>query len=41
MNDFYTAKWALVRHIEGTSQRIQEDTMRNSRNYENPWGFNR
>ena len=28
MNDFYTAKWALVRHIEGASQRIQEDTMR-------------
>ena len=28
MNDFYTARWALVRHIEGASQRIQEDTMR-------------
>jgi peptide/bleomycin uptake transporter len=28
MNDFYTAKWELVRHIEGASQRIQEDTMR-------------
>ncbi len=28
MNDYYTAKWARVRHIEGASQRIQEDTMR-------------
>lgn len=28
MNDYYTAKWANVRHIEGASQRIQEDTMR-------------
>ncbi len=28
MNDFYTDRWALVRHIEGASQRIQEDTMR-------------
>jgi len=28
MNDFYTARWTLVRHIEGASQRIQEDTMR-------------
>ena len=28
MNDFYTARWKLVRHIEGASQRIQEDTMR-------------
>jgi peptide/bleomycin uptake transporter len=28
MNDYYVAKWSNVRHIEGASQRIQEDTMR-------------
>lgn len=28
MNDFYTAHWHKLRHIEGASQRIQEDTMR-------------
>ena len=28
MNDYYTEKWNQVRHIEGASQRIQEDTMR-------------
>ena len=28
MNDFYTAHWEKLRHIEGASQRIQEDTMR-------------
>lgn len=28
MNDFYTEKWSDVKHIEGASQRIQEDTMR-------------
>lgn len=28
MNDYYVAKWGKVRHIEGASQRIQEDTMR-------------
>ena len=28
MNDYYTAQWEQVRHIEGASQRIQEDTMR-------------
>lgn len=28
MNDYYVAKWHNVRHIEGASQRIQEDTMR-------------
>ena len=28
MNDYYTEKWTFVRHIEGASQRIQEDTMR-------------
>jgi peptide/bleomycin uptake transporter len=28
MNDYYTANWHRLRHIEGASQRIQEDTMR-------------
>ncbi len=28
MNEYYTANWQRVRHIEGASQRIQEDTMR-------------
>ncbi|NVK34717.1 MAG: peptide antibiotic transporter SbmA [Rhodobacteraceae bacterium] len=28
MNDYYVARWKNVRHIEGASQRIQEDTMR-------------
>lgn len=28
MNDYYTAYWEQLRHIEGASQRIQEDTMR-------------
>lgn len=28
MNDYYTGKWSQLRHIEGASQRIQEDTMR-------------
>jgi peptide/bleomycin uptake transporter len=28
ITDFYTSKWHQVRHIEGASQRIQEDTMR-------------
>ena len=28
MNDFYIEKWSRVRKIEGSSQRIQEDTMR-------------
>lgn len=28
MTNYYTAKWESVRHIEGASQRIQEDTMR-------------
>ncbi|CAM4115287.1 peptide antibiotic transporter SbmA [Acinetobacter pragensis] len=28
MNDYYTANWDKLRHIEGASQRIQEDTMR-------------
>jgi peptide/bleomycin uptake transporter len=28
MNDYYTANWQRLRHIEGASQRIQEDTQR-------------
>jgi peptide/bleomycin uptake transporter len=28
MNDYYTANWGRLRHIEGASQRVQEDTMR-------------
>lgn len=28
MNEYYVGKWGNVRHIEGASQRIQEDTMR-------------
>ncbi|MBF9003494.1 MULTISPECIES: peptide antibiotic transporter SbmA [Vibrio] len=28
MTEYYTSKWQKVRHIEGASQRIQEDTMR-------------
>lgn len=28
MNDYYMAYWAKLRHIEGASQRVQEDTMR-------------
>jgi peptide/bleomycin uptake transporter len=28
MNDYYVTHWQRLRHIEGASQRIQEDTMR-------------
>ena len=28
MNDYYVSHWARVRNVEGSSQRIQEDTMR-------------
>lgn len=28
MNEYYMSKWKEVRHIEGASQRVQEDTMR-------------
>jgi peptide/bleomycin uptake transporter len=28
MNDFYMANWPRLRHIEGASQRVQDDTMR-------------
>jgi len=28
MNEFYMSHWSFLRHIEGASQRVQEDTMR-------------
>ncbi|TIX88407.1 MAG: peptide antibiotic transporter SbmA [Mesorhizobium sp.] len=28
MNDYFTAYWPRLRHIEGASQRVQDDTMR-------------
>lgn len=28
MNDYFTAYWSQLRHIEGASQRVQDDTMR-------------
>ncbi len=28
MNEYYTAHWDRLRHVEGASQRVQEDTMR-------------
>jgi peptide/bleomycin uptake transporter len=28
MNNYYASKWEKLRHIEGASQRVQEDTMR-------------
>ena len=28
MNDYYMERWQRIRHIEGASQRVQEDTMR-------------
>ncbi len=31
MSDFYLSNWKKIRHIEGASQRIQEDTMRFAR----------
>lgn len=31
MNEYYTQHWHKLRHIEGASQRIQEDTMRFAR----------
>jgi peptide/bleomycin uptake transporter len=34
MNDYYMAYWARLRHIEGASQRVQEDTMRFSSSLE-------
>lgn len=35
MNEYYTAHWSQLRHIEGASQRIQEDTMRFATTMEN------
>lgn len=35
MNEFYTAHWPRLRHIEGASQRVQEDTMRFSSTMQN------
>jgi len=34
MNDFYTARWNELRGIEGAAQRVQEDTMRFARMFE-------
>jgi peptide/bleomycin uptake transporter len=34
MNDYYMQFWPRLRHIEGASQRVQEDTMRFSRTTE-------
>lgn len=34
MNDFYAQNWPRLRHIEGASQRVQEDTMRFSTSME-------
>ncbi|NTS30373.1 peptide antibiotic transporter SbmA [Phyllobacterium sp. BT25] len=34
MTEYYTAHWSRLRHIEGASQRVQEDTMRFSRTIE-------
>jgi peptide/bleomycin uptake transporter len=34
MNDYYMANWSRLRHIEGASQRVQDDTMRFSRTTE-------
>lgn len=31
MNEYYTTNWHKLRHIEGASQRVQEDTMRFAR----------
>ncbi|OJF95523.1 peptide antibiotic transporter SbmA [Pararhizobium antarcticum] len=34
MNNYYMANWPKLRHIEGASQRVQDDTMRFSRTME-------
>jgi peptide/bleomycin uptake transporter len=34
MNDFYVSHWPKLRHVEGASQRIQDDTMRFARETE-------
>ena len=36
MNDYYMANWPQLRHIEGASQRVQEDTMRFSQTMRGP-----
>lgn len=35
MNNYYVSRWKSLRHIEGASQRVQEDTMRFSAIMEN------
>jgi len=35
MNDYFTGYWHRLRHIEGASQRVQEDTMRFSSTVQN------
>ena len=35
MNDYFTAYWSKLRHIEGASQRVQDDTMRFSSTMQN------
>ncbi|WP_187488297.1 peptide antibiotic transporter SbmA [Duffyella gerundensis] len=39
MNNFYMTHWQRLRHVEGASQRVQEDTMRFSTTLES-WGVN-
>lgn len=34
MNGYYTSNWDALRNIEGASQRVQEDTMRFARSFE-------
>jgi peptide/bleomycin uptake transporter len=34
MNDYFMSHWSRLRHIEGASQRVQEDTMRFSQTLE-------
>ncbi|TGP22814.1 MULTISPECIES: peptide antibiotic transporter SbmA [unclassified Mesorhizobium] len=34
MNDYFTSYWSRLRHIEGASQRVQDDTMRFARTME-------
>ena len=36
MNDYYMSNWHRLRHIEGASQRVQEDTMRFSHDHGRP-----
>ncbi|WP_277754495.1 SbmA/BacA-like family transporter, partial [Rosenbergiella collisarenosi] len=37
MNNFFMANWGQLRHVEGASQRVQEDTMRFADTLES-WG---